>query len=624
EITENNLTGTCAEKESGVQIEWNRETGELQEKKIALPEGFIVSFDTRGDIRYSEDTKRFETSYTGKNIKPLVITASEGTQLVEGVDYTVKYSGNKNVSTKKKHAKVTVTGKGNYKDKKTLDFYIVPVNIRKAEANGTLTIDPIYVEKGKKIAPVIRYNGYTLTSKEYKLSYTGKAKASTTKVSITGKNGFTGTIEDVPVTVISSDEVKAAKLKVTIKPDKHTFQMVPDPENPGKFMPEEQTLTVTYTETDEDGKPKTISGELTVKDASGKLLKAGDPDDPEADFTISYLNNDKAGTATVIITGLGDTYRSAKPVKKTFKIGADKKTKLKAELEDSEEVLTYNGSAVKPKIRVSGVDDPENIGSPSADGELLLPMSNLVLTEGKDYKVTYYNNRTPDRKKTPGYKITFLGNYKGHDPITGGTFAIQKASFEASDLEIHVFDMVYNGKGKYQPAPFVIYKGKKILTKNDYSVDYYEGATKVTGKKMSLREGENNRTLSVRIKGKGIYASNECEKTYDVIRKTDNLIDLSKARIVEEGTNKAVGNRTYTGSEIKPEIDVQIKVNGKYVIVDPERYELSYYNNTSNGKATIRVESKEGTDTAGSKTATFKIGSRSFKTLEKILRQLFG
>ncbi len=61
-------------------------------------------------------------TYTGKTIKPTPTVKYDGKKLKRGRDYTLSYKSNKNVGT----AKVTITGKGNYKGTITKAFKIIP------------------------------------------------------------------------------------------------------------------------------------------------------------------------------------------------------------------------------------------------------------------------------------------------------------------------------------------------------------------------------------------------------------------------------------------------------------------------------------------------------------------
>lgn len=76
---------------------------------------------TKRSIKDAEVTPEYTTKeYTGSELKPKVTVKIDGKTLKEGEDYTVTYSDNKNAGT----AKITVTGKGNYKDSADATFTI--------------------------------------------------------------------------------------------------------------------------------------------------------------------------------------------------------------------------------------------------------------------------------------------------------------------------------------------------------------------------------------------------------------------------------------------------------------------------------------------------------------------
>lgn len=122
----------------------------------------------------------------------------------------------------------------------------------------------------------------------------------------------------------------------------------------------------------------------------GMTLKKG------VDYTVSYSNNRKVGTATVTITGKGNYYDT---VKKTFKIVSGKKDLSKAKLTGLEDAV-YDGKAHTPKPTVT------------LDGK--------VLKEGTDYKLTYKNNTRPGIA-TVNVAAVASGAYKGK---TSGTFIV--------------------------------------------------------------------------------------------------------------------------------------------------------------------------------------------------------
>ena len=66
-----------------------------------------------------------DQTYTGSEIKPKVVVKHGTKTLVEGVDYTVTYENNINVTTKDEPAIASITGKGNYTGTIHKDFNIV-------------------------------------------------------------------------------------------------------------------------------------------------------------------------------------------------------------------------------------------------------------------------------------------------------------------------------------------------------------------------------------------------------------------------------------------------------------------------------------------------------------------
>ena len=152
---------------------------------------------------------------------------------------------------------------------------------------------------------------------------------------------------------------------------------------PGKIQIREATVSgivsKTYT-----GKAITQKAKLTE---NGIVLKAG------TDYTVSYKNNVKAGTATVTFTGKG-LYTGT--LSKTFKINPASITKAKV---GSIPAQLYTGKAVTPKPTVK--------------------FGTKTLKAGTDFTVSYKNN-TRIGKAT--VTITGKGNFTGK--VTA-TFKIQ-------------------------------------------------------------------------------------------------------------------------------------------------------------------------------------------------------
>lgn len=127
-------------------------------------------------------------------------------------------------------------------------------------------------------------DGKTLTlNTDYTVSYSNNINVGTAKVTVAGKGDYTG-----------SKSVE--------------FTITKAPEQPKKADISKASITLSQTSYTYDGKAKTPS--VTVK-LDGKTLALN------TDYTVSYSNNTKVGTAKVNVTGKG-SYTGSKSV--TFKI----------------------------------------------------------------------------------------------------------------------------------------------------------------------------------------------------------------------------------------------------------------------------------------------------------------
>ena len=207
-------------------------------------------------------------TFSGQALSPSVTVKLDDRVLTNGTDYTASYSNNVNAGT----AKVTVTGKGNYAGTVSGSFTISPASISEASisaANQTFS--------GQELTPdiTVELNGRTLTNEtDYTASYSNNQHAGTAKVTVTGKGNYADTASGS--FAISPANISGASISVAAQ-NYTGSQLTPVP-------------TVTL---------------------NGKSLKSG------TDFTTSYSNNVKVGTANITVTGKGDYTGSAAS---TFKI----------------------------------------------------------------------------------------------------------------------------------------------------------------------------------------------------------------------------------------------------------------------------------------------------------------
>ena len=162
--------------------------------------------------------------------------------------------------------------------KKVLETAEIPAlsKISISKASVTLSTSTYaYDGKAKKPSVTVKLNGKTLKNgTDYTVSYSNNTKVGTATVKITGKGNYTGSVS------------KTYSIKNNFK--KATISGISTKAFTGKNIT--QNITVKY---------------------NGKTLKNG------TDYTVSYSNNKKIGTATVKITGKG-SYTGT--IAKTFKI----------------------------------------------------------------------------------------------------------------------------------------------------------------------------------------------------------------------------------------------------------------------------------------------------------------
>ena len=241
---------------------------------------------TIGGAAVSGSDSELALVYTGSKFKQsnganvVIEDIQTGSILQEGIDYTLKYSNNKNVGT----AKVVVTGKGGYNGTKTIKFKIVgkPIGDGIANENYRLVIgsgEEAYVYTGKAIKPTVKlYEGDTKLKKntDYTVKYQKNTNAGTATVTVTGKGKYAGTIrQNFIIQPKSKDDAKSIKIG-SIATQKYTG--------------------------------KTIVPAVKVV-VDGKTLEKG------KDYTVSVINSTRLtyteggvrkGTATAIITGTGN------------------------------------------------------------------------------------------------------------------------------------------------------------------------------------------------------------------------------------------------------------------------------------------------------------------------------
>ena len=198
-----------------------------------------------------------------------------------------------------------------------------------------------------------------------------------------------------------------------------------------------------------DGKAKKPG--VTVK-LNGKTLKNS------TDYTVSYSNNTKVGTATVKITGKGNYTGS---VSKTFKI----KNNFK-------------------KATVSGISNKSYTGK-NITQSITVKYNGKTLKNGTDYTVSYSSNK---KIGTATVKIAGKGSYTG--TITK-TFKINPAKQEIQKI---------TAKSK---AFFVDWAQKGSAS--GYEIQYATNSKFTSAKKVTITSNKTDKTTVSKLSGKKKY-----------------------------------------------------------------------------------------------------------------------
>jgi len=208
--------------------------------------------------------------------------------------------------------------------------YICEWDYRGKIASATVSNikDRTYTGKAVTQSPKVVLNGRTLVEgTDYTLSYNNNIRIGTATVTITGTNGYRGSVsKSFKITKIS-----IAKAKIT------------------------GVGSRAYT-------GKKITQKPVVKLNNKKLS--------ESAYTVSYSNNIKVGTATIIIKGKGN-YTGT--VKQTFRIGYS--------------ICKATISGIKDKTFTQAVKDKGATQSP------VVKIGKTKLKKGTDYSISYKNNK---------------------------------------------------------------------------------------------------------------------------------------------------------------------------------------------------------------------------------------
>lgn len=553
-------------------------------------------------VKNSVEGKEF--TYKRGGVKPRGYSLwYNGRMLTEGTDYTISYKNNQNTAawTDAKAPILSITGRGNFKGSFSVKYSIVAASLNDVAGSGK--------------APDICY-------RDVKNNYV-------TKFSLCDKQGKALTrgkelekeAEYFYYDTATSSYKKVTEDRVTIPEGEDRLQMQAVVYGKGNYKGSytfsygvcrytaEQFVVEKIPDKTYTGSAITLDkAELVVKNRTTKeILTAG------TDYSVSYENNKKCGTATVVIKGLGPY---GGEIKKTFRI---KTTVLAVQNKDGSQTI---GDGIVIQTPPASV---KYNGKEQKPGDFAVAFRGTLLKEGTDFTVSYKNNRNAQKyipgkgnTKTPAVILTGKGNFSGRLVVY---FGIEKASLDEKDVKgsflyaAEAKDVFYKDvKGNYKTQiTLTAPDGTKLRPGVDYEKDvsYFEvtsdkTCTPITADRISMGDKKEVNVLA-RVTGKGNYKG-EIEVMYRLYR-----LDLKTATV------EKIAACEYTGRPVCPKVKVTFGKEKK-VLTEGVDYRVMYFNNQETGTATVVV--KGIGEYGGEKKVTFKIVSHEMKWYNSIVEKM--
>lgn len=520
-----------------------------------------VSFGSNVTVTKNEwDQLLYMIPYTGSKVDTGLVIKNGSTELKENQDYTVKMENQKNPGS----AYLQIEGKGNYTG--SLD-YMMYICADLSDPNLIIEdVDPQpYDGVKKRPLPKLKLNGHTLLPGDaYSVSYDNNVEPGQATITFTGNGLYAGcmgtatkqftisplSIEGAKVAVDSGSTYNGSEQKPKLKVSIDNAELEKD-----------KDYTVTYKNNIDAGKATAIvtgagryggSIETTFEIATADISKAsvlipsqsytGSELKPDAnvtlngktlkagkDYTASYSDNIKIGTATVIIEGKGNYSGSATG---KFEIRKEVVDISKATINKIDDV-TFTGEPIEPTLEVSYKDK--------------------TLKQVTDYEISYSDNINVGKA---AYTLYGKGDYTG---TLSGNFKIAPANISDATVELDSSSYTYDGTA-HEPKATVTLNGKTLSSDTEYDLTYTD----------SINAGSATATVT----GKGNY-SGTVTTTYSIAP-----ADISSAQVT-------IPEQAYTGSPLTPVPSV--KIGGKELSPDVD-FTVSYANNINTGEGYATVE----------------------------------
>lgn len=558
-------------------------------------------------------------TYTGSPVHPTIAVS-------DGVTYETAYTDDVNVG----QGHVTLTGTGAYAGFTWNGDYTInaaDINTKSAEITSAVTAKRITLDTDTDSVTAAEIEGltygtdYTILASRQSVSATSVAY----KLTVTGKGNYTGSVANIDYvyTVSGTSKVNLEKIAVLKPIDAQAYtgnEIKPaitfmDVDDPTQQLSGSESLTydVTYTNNINYGTATVTvtgtgnyKGELTAEfainraDIAGSTIKVADitdqiytgsPIEPtvsitrtdgvsplvlDQDYTVSYSKNTNRGTATITITGIGNYTGSTE---KTFKI---KGSLAEAEITLSTGHVAKSGNDTQYSTVFEGRQIKPTVTAVSFGGATLSP---------SDYTVMYENNVNVGTAKV---LVTY------NEETIWVSFTILPRAISSIQSTVNKTSVEYTGN----PIELVTTgdSPELVLKAKVYASETATGATwtpLVDGTDYTLSYENNTEvgTANIVVTGKGNYTGTTTLNSAFTI----TPLDTTKTTI------QVVGDTTYTGEAVKPEI--KVTYSGKEISSD--NYDVTYANNINPGTATVTIKGKGNLSTA-SKTENFTIGPKDF------------
>ncbi len=453
-------------------------------------------------------------------VKPALTVKHQGYTLVEGTDYTVSYSNNRKPAKSDDTAPptITISGRGNYSDR-TSTYFTIYCNHK--TTTEKITKQPTYTATGEKtttcsicgyqtiaVIPMlekvniskctvtlsktsfvnngstqkptvtVKYNSTTLKlNTDYTLTYSNSNSkdVGTYTVTVTGKNGYTGTKSvSYKITAASASSVKLSKTSVTLDVGKsETIKATVSPDYASN-------KTVTWTTS--NSKVATVSAgkitakaagtaKITAKTSNGKTatcnvtVKAPNPTSVKLSKTSVSLNKGQSTTikATVGPTGASQTVTWSSSNTKVATVSNGKIT-AKAVGSATITAKTSNGKSATCKVTVKN--------STVSVTSVKLSKTSLTLTKGKSttLKATVNPSNATNKKVTWSTSNKKVATVTSSGKITAkaagsATITVKTSNGKKATCKVTVKNAVSPTKVKLSKTSVTLGKGKSTTLK---------------------------------------------------------------------------------------------------------------------------------------------------------------